>query len=122
MIISDKVFLSKVFRIMVDRRVIDMTIKEMACKLKEIREKKGISSLDMSKAIGNDENYMDKVEEGKIVPSCTDLAKICHYLHITLDSLFNEENDKTVLLDSIHNELEKYDIEKLLKIYYMIKE
>ena len=99
-----------------------MTIKEMACKLKEIREQKGISSLDMSKAISDDEDYMHKIEEGEVIPTRSDLSKICHYLHITLDHLFNDENDKTVILHRINNELEKYDIEKLLRIYYMIKE
>lgn len=107
---------------MVDRRVINMTIKEIICKLKKIRKEKGISSLEISQAINDDEDYMHKIEEGEIMPSCNDLSRICHYLHITLDDLFNEENDKTVLLHKINNELNKYDIEKLLKIYYMIKE
>lgn len=99
-----------------------MTIKEMAYKLKEIREKKGISSIDISKVISDDRDYMRKIEEGIILPSQSDLYKICQCLSITVDDLFNEENDKISLIHKINHELSKYNIEELLKIYYMIKE
>lgn len=98
-----------------------MTADQLAYKLKEIREEKGISLFELSKNINKEEDYMRKIEEGNILPTRNDLVQICAIFNMTLDELFNTENDKEVLIDQINEVLEKYDVEKLLKFYYLIK-
>lgn len=98
-----------------------MNADELVEKLKKIREEKGISALELNNAIDQEKDYIQKAEEGEMLLSRNDIKRICAYFNITLDTLFNEENDKEVLMCDINNELKKYDVEELLKFYYLIK-
>ena len=98
-----------------------MTADQIAKKLKEIRKEKGLDSKELSLKLNKEEDYIQKIEEGELLPTRNELSQICLMLNTTLDLLFDEENDKEALLHDIHNELKKYDVEELLRFYYMIK-
>ena len=98
-----------------------MTVKEVARKIQELRIERDVSSIEMSKDLGFYDSYINQIEIGKIIPTVYDLSQICHYLGTDIYAFFNQENNRTELLMQIYDELENYDLNDLLKFYYMIK-
>lgn len=98
-----------------------MSPKEIADKIQKLRLSRGVSSVDMSNALGFYGSYIDQIEMGKVIPTVYDLSQICHYLGSDIYEFFDHENDRSEILMQIYEELEKYDMETLLKFYYMIK-
>lgn len=99
-----------------------MTIKEVEDKIKRLRLEKGMSSKELSLGIGEKETYIDQVEDCSLLPNLPTMLKICDYLGVESYDFFNEENKKDTLIPLITQELYKYDIKELLKIYYLIKQ
>ena len=53
-------------------------------RLAELRMQKGVSARDMSLSIGQSENYINKIENRKSLPSMHAFFFICEYLGVTL--------------------------------------
>ena len=60
-----------------------MEEKDIALRLAQLREKKGVSARDMSLSIGQNENYINSIENGKSKPSLDGVFYICEYLGVT---------------------------------------
>ena len=57
---------------------------DIFCKrLTQLRIEKGVSSRDMSLSIGQNESYINKIENGYSEPSMSGFYYICEYLKIT---------------------------------------
>lgn len=63
----------------------------IANRLSELRLAKGVSAREMSLAIGQNENYVNRIENGTGV-STDGLSYICEYLGITMSEFFDEGN------------------------------
>lgn len=63
-------------------------------RLRQAREKKGFSQMDLAYLIGNDQQYVSKVESGKINISVENLFKITYHLglYINLEEKTKKEN------------------------------
>lgn len=57
-------------------------------RLSQLRNQKGVSARDMSLSLGQSESYINKIENGKTLPSMTGFFYICEYLGITPQSFF----------------------------------
>lgn len=72
-----------------------------------LRAQKGISARDMNLSIGQSENYINKIENGKALPSLHGLVLICEYFGINLNEFFDTENkspnDIQELIDKVKN-------------------
>ncbi len=55
-----------------------------------LREIKGVSAREMSLAIGQNESYINRIENGKSFPSMQVFFYICEYLGVTPMDFFNE--------------------------------
>jgi len=70
-----------------------MEIKEFGNRLAELRIIKNVSAREMSLSIGLSENYINKIENGKIWPSMQTFFYICEYLDITPKDFFDRGNN-----------------------------
>ncbi len=66
--------------------------EESFCKrLTELRMEKGVSARDMSLSIGQNESYINRIENRKMMPSMTAFFYICDYFDITPGEFFHTE-------------------------------
>ena len=59
-------------------------------RLAQLRESKNVSAREMSLAIGQNESYINRIENKKSYPSMQVFFYICEYLQITPQEFFNE--------------------------------
>ena len=69
-----------------------MEIEEFAERLSTLRQEKGVSARDMSRSIGQNENYINNIENKKAFPSMTSFFYICEFLKITPAAFFEVQN------------------------------
>jgi transcriptional regulator with XRE-family HTH domain len=62
--------------------------KEFSKRLCELRLEKGVSAREMSLSLGQSASYINRIENGKMLPSMGGFFKICDYLSITPDFFF----------------------------------
>lgn len=67
--------------------------KLFAQRLTLLRQNKGVSARDMSLSLGQSECYINKIENGKAMPSMRVFFYICDYLNITPEKFFDNDED-----------------------------
>lgn len=73
--------------------------EEMFCnRLIQLRQEKNISTRDMSLSLGQSESYINRIENGKMLPSMTVFFYICDYFGITPREFFDTENASSMEL------------------------
>lgn len=70
-------------------------------RLMQLREQKKISAREMSLALGQNESYINRIENKKTFPSMQSFFYICEYLNISPSDFFNED----ILNPNISNEI-----------------
>ena len=79
--------------------------KWFAERLSQLRLEKGVSARDMSLSLGQSASYINKIENGRTMPSMNGLFYICEYLNIEPKDFFNYRNNAPAinaeLVDSI---------------------
>ena len=58
-------------------------------RLTELRMEKGVSARDMSLSLGQSESYINRIENGKMMPSMTVFFYICDYLKVSPKEFFD---------------------------------
>lgn len=87
----------------------DKSIKVIIDRLKNLREMKGMSQLDLSLASGISQTAISQMESGKKNPSLATFLKLCDALEISpesvlgraLDNNENRKRDKRTLMEII---------------------
>lgn len=87
-----------------------------------LRMQKGISARDLSLSIGQSENYINKIENGKALPSLHGLILICEYFGITLKEFFDTENTSPNDLNELINEVKSLSNEAIKSLTAFVKE
>lgn len=64
---------------------------DFAKRLCLLRTNKGVSARDMSLSLGQNPSYINKVENGKSLPSMEMFFYICDYLSVTPAEFFEEQ-------------------------------
>lgn len=77
----------------------------IAERLRQLRTQKQISAREMSLAIGQNESYINRIENQKSYPSMRVFLDICKYLNITAYEFFNMENNHPYKISLIIDEL-----------------
>lgn len=95
--------------------------KEFARRLTELRLKANVSARNMSLSLGQNEGYINHIENQQNMPSLTGFFNICDYFHITPLEFFNIDNPNPELISKIDAELEQIDDEYLDHIYGILK-
>lgn len=94
----------------------------IANRLSQFRQVKGCSARDMSLSIGQNANYINHIENRKMLPSMQSFFYICEYLGITPLEFFDEGNRYPEQLNDLVGDLKKLDEKALLHIIGIVKE
>jgi len=83
---------------------------------------KKVSARDMSLSIGQNENYINHIENGKSMPSMQVFFYICEYFKITPQEFFDEETNNPVQIKEIMADLKILDEKQIRNIHEIIKD
>lgn len=76
-------------------------------RISELRRQLNISAREMSLRLGQNSNYINKVENGKIMPSLPSLFYICEFCHINLKAFFDDGINLPIIVDELFNDINK---------------
>lgn len=91
-------------------------------RIMKLRVQNGATARDMSLSLGQNESYINQIENKKSLPSLRGLFYICDYFHITPQEFFDEGNAYPEKLNELVEEAKKMDEESLSHIIAIIKE
>lgn len=97
----------------------DIFVSERITKL---RQAKDVSARDMSLSMGQNENYINRIENRKSLPSLTGLFYICEYFNITLHEFFDAKNPHPAHLNNFIEDVKKLDKNELDHLANFVKE
>ena len=94
----------------------------VANRIKQLRKQKKISAREMSLAIGQNVNYINRIERNYNRPSLQGLFYICEYFDISPQEFFdNESNSNPIALQEAMRELAALDNDNLLLVISLAK-
>lgn len=91
-------------------------------RLSSLRKNKDISAREMSLAIGQNESYINRIENKKAFPSMQSFFYICEYLNITPKDFFDTDTPNPRMIEDILNVLIKLSDEQLCMILRIASE
>ncbi|MFI3208274.1 MAG: helix-turn-helix transcriptional regulator [Eubacteriales bacterium] len=93
-------------------------LKERIASLRTIM---GVSARDMSLSIGQNENYINHIENGKSMPSMQVFFYICEYLQITPEEFFAHDTENPMAVNEILPMLNSLNNDDLLLVKSFIE-
>ena len=90
-------------------------------RITHLRMQKGVSARDMSLSLGQNDSYINRIENKKSLPSLSGLFYICEYFSVTPQQFFDEGNAYPDQLAAVVEDLKKLDAESLSYIAGMAK-
>ena len=93
----------------------------IAERLSKLRQNKGTSARDMSLSIGQNANYINHIENRKMLPSMQAFFYICEYLEVTPQEFFDAGNIQPEQLNNVTVDLKKLDAETMSYIEGIVK-
>ncbi len=90
-------------------------------RISQLRTTKGISARDMSLTLGQSESYINKIENGKSLPSMQVFFYICEYFGITPRDFFDDGIGNPTLMYDVVKDLNALDEKQIMNIHEIIK-
>lgn len=90
-------------------------------RLVSLRQQKNVSAREMSLALGQNESYINRIENGKAFPSMQVFFYICEYLNITPQEFWDIDNNAPKKIAEISDTLKKFNPEQLDAFMNLIK-
>ncbi len=90
-------------------------------RIASLRNQKNVSAREMSLAIGQNESYINRIENHRALPSMQNFFYICEYLDVTPSEFFDSSNKNPEKLNLILQELSSLN-EKQLDVILLIIE
>lgn len=101
----------------------EYTYEGVFCKrLAELRIQKGISAREMSLSLGLSDSYINKIENGKTLPSMEAFFDICNFLEVSPRDFFDEGCAFPVLIQTAVNEMHNLNEEQLKRIISLMQD
>ena len=91
-------------------------------RIAQLRTQKNVSARDMSLTLGQNESYINQIENKKALPSLQVLFYICEYFGITPQQFFDEGNTSPVHLMELVEDLKKLDAPTLSHVSAIVKD
>lgn len=88
----------------------------------QLRTQKGVTARDMSLSLGQNESYINRIENRKTLPSMQMFFFICEYLGVTPQDFFDQGNTYPVQMKNLVSDLQKLDERALTHIAGIVKE
>ena len=95
----------------------DFFIKRLA----SLREQKGVSAREMSLALGQNESYINRIENGKAFPSLQAFFYICEYLQVSPKEFFDEGNNHPIEYQELLKDLDALSDENRRNVLAIVK-
>lgn len=96
--------------------------KEFIARLTKLRIEKGVSARDMSLSLGQTESYINRIENGKMLPSLTAFFYICEYFKLTPGDFFYCDSEQNQDVKDAYLKLLSLDDSKREHIIALIKD
>ncbi len=71
--------------------------------------------------MGQNENYINHIENGKSMPSMQGFFYICEYFNITPKEFFDEKTDNPVQIQEVVSDLMRLEEKQIQNIHEIIK-
>lgn len=91
-------------------------------RIAQLRMQRNVSARDMSLSLGQNNSYINQIENRKALPSLQGLFYICEYFGITPQQFFDEGNAYPAQLVDLMEDLKKLDAPLLTCIAELVKE
>ena len=91
-------------------------------RIAQLRMQKDVSARDMSLSLGQNNSYINQIENRKALPSLQGLFYICEYFGITPQEFFDEGCQYPAELAELVDDLKKLDKKSLDHIAGLVKE
>ena len=88
----------------------------------ELRLKKNVSQREMSLSLGQNDSYINRIENGLALPSMQVFLYICEYFDITPKEFFDNETADPVQIREIVGNMKKLNEQTLNALGTLIKE
>jgi transcriptional regulator with XRE-family HTH domain len=88
----------------------------------QLRTQKGKTARDMSLTLGQNDAYINKIENKKSLPSLPGLFYICEYLGVTPHEFFDDENPNPEIIKAIVKDMKMLDDNALAHLAGVVKE
>lgn len=95
--------------------------KFVAERIMQLRIRKGTSARDMSLALGQNESYINRIENRRSLPSLPALFWICDYFKITPKQFFDEGDKYPAYLEELIGDMKKLDAASLELVAELVK-
>ena len=95
--------------------------EQIAKRLALLRTAKGVSAREMSLDIGQNSSYINRIENGKSLPSIQGLFYICEYLGVSPAEFFSSDNSANSEALMLAKELEGLSKDKLEIVRSLVK-
>jgi len=95
--------------------------KFVAKRVGYLLDRKGMSAREVSLALGQSDSYINKIENGKALPSLKMFLEICDYFDITPSAFFDDKNTVPDQLHELVEEGKKLSPEALDQIIGLMK-
>lgn len=91
-------------------------------RISELRMAKGISARDMSLSLGQSASYINKIENGRTLPSMTGFLYICEFFGITPEEFFHASALVPQKVNKLVQEIERLSPSQAEHILEVIKD
>ena len=91
-------------------------------RIAQLRMQKNVSARDMSLSLGQNNSYINQIENKKALPSLQGLFYICEYFGITPQQFFDDGSAYPVQLADLVEDMKKLDAASLEHIAAIVKE
>ena len=96
--------------------------KDFGQRIKELRNKKGITQYQLAEMVGIDPKHMSHIETGRSFPKADLIEKFANALEIEYPELFNTQHleDREIIFKKLINYLKNVSDSELQVIYKLI--
>lgn len=91
-------------------------------RLTQLRLAKGVSAREMSLSLGQNENYINNIENGVALPKMMPFFYICEYLDITPLDFFNFDDPNPTKSDELMREINRLNPHQIELIENIVRE
>lgn len=98
-----------------------MDEKYLSERIAKLRTLKNVSARDMSLSIGQNENYINHIENGRTMPSMQAFFYICEYFKISPKEFFDDSLGNPALIQAVVNDLNALNEKQIESVHEIIK-
>lgn len=96
--------------------------KKLGLRIKELREKRGLTQLKLADALNMEASNLSKIERGVQIPKEESLEKFAEVFDVDIKDLFDYEHfvDRKVLIKKINTLLDNINDDELRRYYKIL--